>query len=455
MKLSSPWTPHLAKAATGPSEKLQMALSEDIASGVLRSGDRLPPHREVSYVLKIGVGTVTKAYAALERRGLIRSIRGRGTFVSGPVEVRQDRIDLSVNAPPQGISDRLLSAALQDVAKRIDANTFAGYSSAAGSLPHRTLMARWLCEQRLKISADNILLCSGAQHALAVAFATLWRPNGILLTEAVTYSGGIALARHLGYKLMGVETDHEGLEPTALERALASMSMNSGEHVLYVTPTLQNPTGSTMGLGRRNEIVEICTRHNVTIVEDDVYSIFGGTEHIPLAALAPERTVYVSGLPKSVSPGLRIGALVVPTHLLERAHSKLQATCSMISPLSSMLMERWLSDGTASAVVRSIRQNTNIRHALFNKVFPGHKSLSNTVGYHVWIPMPLSDAIELYANAAENGVVLMQPLVSMVDPSQQTSGVRLSLGRVPLDNLKLGLSTVSELMDETRNLRRM
>ena len=89
MKLSSPWTPHLAKAATGPSEKLQMALSEDIASGVLRSGDRLPPHREVSYVLKIGVGTVTKAYAALERRGLIRSIRGRGTFVSGPVEVRQ------------------------------------------------------------------------------------------------------------------------------------------------------------------------------------------------------------------------------------------------------------------------------------------------------------------------------------------------------------------------------
>ncbi len=82
MRLKSPWKARLNGSEGNPSTRLLEALSEDILAGILAGGDRLPPHRELAWMLGLGVGTVTKAYAVLERRGLARSIKGRGTFVA-------------------------------------------------------------------------------------------------------------------------------------------------------------------------------------------------------------------------------------------------------------------------------------------------------------------------------------------------------------------------------------
>src|SRR5437868_1308673 len=100
MRLASPWTPHLMPIAAPPSERLVAALAHDILEGKLESGDRLPPHRDLADTLAIGVGTVTKAFAMLERRGLVRSVKGRGTFVALVQTRKGVQIDLSRNAPP-------------------------------------------------------------------------------------------------------------------------------------------------------------------------------------------------------------------------------------------------------------------------------------------------------------------------------------------------------------------
>lgn len=444
MHLASPWTPRLA-AEGRPSERLVAAIAEDIADGALARGDRLPPHRDLAYRLGIGLGTVTKAYAVLERRGLVRSVRGRGMFVSGLAPRSDTVIDLSVNMPPRVLDDRLLAATLARLAKRLDAGTFGAFVPAAGRPDHRALAAGWLAGQRLEVPADCVLLCNGAQHALSVALATACPPGGVVLTEATTFPGALMLARGSGLRLVGLDLDGEGLIPEALEAALRSPDLSGAAPVLYVTPTLNNPTAATMGAARRHDIARLCRRHDVTIVEDDVYSVFAGPDLPPLAALAPERTLYVSGLSKCVSPGLRMGLLAVPPPLVERALARLQASSTMASALSSMIMAEWLTDGTAQSVAASIRLDTARRHELLAAMLPVPRT-DGPKGFHAWLPMPTDAAERLATSAAAMGVLLMSPRLSLVDPTSPESGIRLSLGTPPIDQLKLALSVLAGLL---------
>ncbi|MGV6873257.1 aminotransferase-like domain-containing protein [Pseudochelatococcus sp. B33] len=446
MRLASPWTPRLSETKGLPYERLVTALADDIASGSVPSGARLPAYRDLAYQLGIGLGTVTKAYGVLERRGLVHSVRGRGMFVTGLPSRPASIIDLSLNTPPQVLSDRLLAATLTKLAKRLDAGSFGAYAPAAGSHAHRSQMTRWLALQRLEATPDRVLLCHGAQHALSIAFGLTCPRDAVILTESVTYPGAIALARQNGHRLIGLEMDEQGLQPEALERALQSRARASGR-VLYITPTLQNPTASTMGLHRREEIVRLCKVHDVIIVEDDVYSIFAPSDLPPLAALAPERTLYVSGLSKTLSPGLRIGVLAVPAPLAESAVSRLQATSSMASPISCAMMEEWLTDGTAASVAASIRVDTAKRCDLARTLLPLSRVPISAAGFHLWLPMLVTDAERLARSATDRGVIVPSPTAFLVDPDNPRAGVRLSLGGPPLGDLKQALTIIRQLLN--------
>lgn len=178
-------------------------MSEDILEHRLEAGDRLPAHRDLAQRLGIGLGTVTKAYGALERLGLVRSVNGRGTFVSlvesrhGPV------IDLSRDAPPASMSERVLARTLTAMAKRLDAGLFNGYPPVGGYEEHRRLLATWFAGFGMEADPRRLVLTSGAHHAVSVAMAVLCA-GGTLFTEAQTYPGVIALARHMNTEIIGL-----------------------------------------------------------------------------------------------------------------------------------------------------------------------------------------------------------------------------------------------------------
>ncbi len=338
MRIVSPWKPRLEDMDGPASERLIEALAADILSDQLEDGARLPAHRDVAWKLKISVGSVTKAYRALQRRGLIASSKGSGTFVIGRRRPQGPVIDLSVNAPPAMLNERVLSATLALAARKVDSFYFLNYPPPAGPEKHRLLLAGWLSSVGIKANPDQLLLTSGAQQALVVAFATTSRPGGVILTERLTYPGALTLAQVGNYRLMGVETDNEGMIPAALDNILAKTKETPS--VLYLTPTLHNPTGATMGWMRRQEIVKICEKYDVIIIEDDVYGLLRNENLPSLLDLAPERTVYVTSLSKCLCPGLRIGMLLVPPQLVQKALFTLHATGLSVSALSCAVVEQ-------------------------------------------------------------------------------------------------------------------
>ena len=144
MRIVSPWKPRLEDVDASASERLIEAIAADILSDQLEDGARLPAHRDVAWKLKISVGSVTKAYRALQRRGLIESSKGSGTFVIGRRRPQGPVIDLSVNAPPAMLNERVLSSTLSMAARKVESFYFLNYPPPAGHERHRILMADWL-----------------------------------------------------------------------------------------------------------------------------------------------------------------------------------------------------------------------------------------------------------------------------------------------------------------------
>lgn len=451
MRQQSSWIPRLA-AISGPKhEQLATALAQDIAECLVPPGARLPPHRDLAYRLSIGLGTVTRAYGLLEKRGLVKSQHGRGMFVVGSEPARQQkRIDLSINTPPQILADRLLAATFQSLPHFIDSEAFRQYRPAIGSLSHRRSIAHWLGDNRFQVSPDHLFLTNGAQHALSVAVGMLIDNNGsdCLFAESLTYPGMLAIARYTGIPLVPVELDEEGMRPDALDRALASHGKNKRRCAIYLTPTLHNPTTATMGLQRRKDIVATCRAHGAYLIEDDVYSIFSSRALPSLAELAPERTIYVGGFSKVLSPGLRIGFLVTPPSLCEAAWVGLQATAAMISPLSCGIIERWIVDGTASSIANSMIVEAAYRTRLARSILPEIAQLNDECALHAWLPMHPVDAERLTHYLAKEQVAVTPPSSVMVNPRDETSGIRLCLGGPTHTELAQALSVIRKLIDQ-------
>lgn len=448
MLLQSPWRPHLSDHPGSPSERLVSALADDILEGKLEAGARLPAHRDLAWALKIGVGTVTKAYAVLERRGLTRSVKGRGTFVALVQGHRTGGIDLSFNQPPAMLSDRLLRRTLSSIAKTVDPGLFTQYPPSLGHDEHRRLMAHWLNDLGMPADPERVVLTSGAQQALSVVFSVALRPGGTIFCEALTYPGVITLARFAGYRLVGVAMDEEGMIPAALEEALKNRPKGVRSAILYIMPTMQNPTTATMSAARREAIAEICQRHAITVVEDDVYSLTPLPGRPPIATLAPERTYYVNSLSKTVSPGLRIGSLVAPPGQLERLAAALRATLLSVSPLSCAVMERWMVEGTADTLRAAIRMEADRRTTLARGILGSAMRHSEIAGFHTFLPMKRAEADRVAAAAAAAGVAVTAPRAIAAERDNEESGLRLCLGAPSLPDLRSGLTRIAALLAE-------
>lgn len=442
MHTASSWTPRLAAFEGLIHDRLAAALAEDIVAGVIAQGKRLPAHRDLAAALDISVGTVTRAYATLQQRGLARSEKGRGMFATFTgVDVPQ-KTDFSVNMPPPVLSSEMLSQLFRHLGATVDAAAFSLYLPAAGRPKHRVMLARTLAELRvLSVDPSQVMITAGAQHALFVALSAA--PPGPLAIEALTYPGALRAARQLSRRLVPIALDAEGIVPEALEAALTT---DDPPKVLYLVPTLQNPTGTMMGAARRETLADLARRHDLTIIEDDVYAVFAPETLPSIASLLPERTIYLSSLSKSVAPGLRAGYLAAPKHMIPDCNGWLEATASMANPMSGAILEYVYLNRFAESVAHAIRTETARRNAVAKEVLGKLISPAQPDALHIWIPLPVERARDIVHAAAKHDITLAPPESFMADPRAADAGIRLCLGNVSNRKLKPALETLHGLI---------
>ncbi|HWU12981.1 MAG TPA: PLP-dependent aminotransferase family protein, partial [Caulobacter sp.] len=366
MTRDRPTTAWLRRVSAGHGLPIYLALVEALETAVregeLQPGDQLPPQRAVADQLGVDFTTITRAYGTARARGLVEGAVGRGTFVRRrAADDEAGLVDLSMNLPPppQGVS---LTALLKDttaaILDRTEVSTLMAYHAGPGAPGQRAAGAGWLEPVLGQVESERIVVSPGAQSALTAILAMIAKPGAGLVVEPLTYPGVIALAAHLGLRLIPCPVDAEGFLPEALARLCAEQKPAA----VYGVPTTRNPVATTMGLARRREIAAIVGASDAWLIEDDPYSRLFDTPLPALASLAPERTFHIATLSKTLSPGLRTAFVSTPTAAMaEQVADALRATALMGSPLATAVAIRWIRDGTAERILTGVRGEARTR----------------------------------------------------------------------------------------------
>ena len=434
------WRPELSNNGAPAYGQIADALAADIRRGALAAGARLPTQRALADALGLGIGTVTRAYAEAESRGLIGAVVGRGSFVAGVALATSSEgvVDLSRNVSPFGPAAAAIRSAVAAIARRADLAQRVDYAPDAGFEADRAAGAEWLRQAANFPGADarRLIVTAGAQQAIVAALSAICRPGDALIVEEATFNGIKLAADHLGLRLIPAAMDAEGLTSEALGRAAAE----SGARAAYVQP-FQNPTARVMSLSRRQEIVQVAERRGIVLIEDDLYGpTIADLGLPPLAELAPDQVAYVSGLGKSLAPGLRTGFLIPPDRLRAGSLEALRAVAFGPPTLGVAIGTHWIERGTALEILDAVRRELAERMTLATALLgPLVEPVRQRCGPHLWAPLGELEAEQVAGQALRAGARVTPPRAPFVTGAP-VSGLRICLGSAEdLASLRLGL----------------
>jgi len=424
----------------------------DIRTGRLPPGTRLATHRQLAAQQGIALTTATRIYAELETMGLVSGEPGRGTFVRDTSlpsglgidqhAVALDMVDLNFNSPALPGQAELLRETLRQLASAGDLEGFLRYQPHGGRPHERSIVAHHLKSRGIDVDGNRVLIVNGAQHGLAVCAMALLHPGDVVATDALTYPGFKVLADALHLELLPIHTADQGPDLDALARQCTRRRVRA----IYTMPTLHNPLGWVMSLDKRRELVSIARQHDLILIEDAAYAFLVAEPPAPLATLAPERTVYVSGLSKSVATGLRLGFLSAPEDWIPSIARAIRATTWNTPALITTIGCRWIEDGTVARLEQEKRRDAAVRQQIAGSLLSGIPFLSHPTSYFLWIPL----GEEVRAEQVLRDLLQEKISVSSAKPFATTDHVphalRLALGSVEHEALRLALNTVRRVI---------
>ncbi|MDD9908165.1 MAG: PLP-dependent aminotransferase family protein [Ahrensia sp.] len=427
------WLPNMGKTGQPKYIEMAIAIGEDIASGRLEPGDRLPPQRKVAKALDVDISLISRAYTEAARRGFVESHVGRGTFVAekksekrGPDPRRTLEEDPRMNMPPEIESSKLVERmrhGFDHVASNII--PLLRYQSATGGVKDREIAIKWLQTKRVPVSTDTLTITPGTHSAIHAALTVLKKPQTVILCEPITYPGIRAIASYLSISLLALEEDERGITPSSLGKAI-------NEHpdaVLYLNPTVRNPTTHTMPGDRRVEIADVLRRHNIPLIEDDAYGLVVADTPTAISDLVPELAWHILGVSKAFGASLRLAYARAPNRDQLSAFVQIIRTINvMTSPLNLALLSTWIEDGTADDMLVEVRDLADRRQAIAHRVLEGFEFDSQKEAYNIWLKAPegLSRA-EIMARLAGGPLAVMPSDVFTVAGSPEER-LRVCLG---------------------------
>ncbi len=410
------------------------AIEAAIVSGQVAAGERLPTQRELSHELGIAIATIGRAFSEAERRGVIASHVGRGTFATSP---RKPLDSPRSEAPSPDLLDLamyrvrpapLLAAVRAAVSSIADGNALLemlNQHTPLGTAMQREAGALWLHRQGVQAPLEGILVCNGGQHGMLVTIGALTDRGEAVMTERLADPSMKAVSMLLGRQLIPVEMDGEGMLPDALDQAWRG----SGARLLYCTPTFHNPTNATMSLARRQALIEVARRRRIDIVESLIYNSFMREPPPTLASLAPERTYAVVSLGRVMGPGCKLGYVSGPPGSGERLALGMSMSMGMVSPLAAEMVTRLLLNNEMQAFVDWQRTEAAARATLVRKHLADHTILAPAESTHAWLHLPEPwRADQFVENLRSVGVITSYTHSFVVGRADIPHAVRLCTG---------------------------
>jgi DNA-binding transcriptional MocR family regulator len=438
---------------------LAAALENDIRSGMLPRGTRLPPQRELADWLDVDFTTVTRAFNVCREKNLIYGITGRGTFVSpvpgdaAPGNTGNGVIDLGTVASFPSLSHGIVDAIKAVIGNGHFERLFA-YSDPGGSAHHLAAGRRMLETHNVDAPAGGIAVFAGAQNAISVSLLSLFSPGDSIATDPYTYSNLIESARLAHVKLIPVEGDEGGMLPRELDR-LAGKHRIKG---LFIMPAAANPTGITLSEKRKDEIAEVARAHALTTIEDDISPFAPSPLRRPIFARNPDSTVYIAAYTAMLAPALRITYAAFPATFRDKLLKGLFLLNMKAGSIDAEVVSELILSGTAAKIMAAKREAAIKANDLFDREFPksalNRKAKSEGL-YPFFRSVPLSasklSGPETEDFFRERGIAVMHSCRFAVGKARQQNFLRISLSSASsAKNLSEGLKRLRTAISSYR-----
>lgn len=464
------WLPDLSSGSGPLYLRLAERIENDIDSGVLPAGAKLPPQRNLAYDIGVTIGTVGRAYALLRERGLVSGEVGRGTYVmarhanqvpqdappslvaipqegSRPIEVPPGKLRFDSTAAPNVGQSGVIEAILATISR----NNPDDVTSYTRTFPDHWFEAgrSWLSRNGFQPEPDGIVPTLGAHAAIVATIAAVTSPGDYILFEHVTYTQIARSAGLIGRRMALVNSDEQGVDPDDFERVCAQKHPK----LAFLMPTAQNPTGAIMPRERRAAIAEIARKYNVLLIEDDLYGALTDDRTPLLAEFAPERVFVVGGFSKSVAAGVRGGWLSCPPHFRHGIRVAHKMVTGGMPFLLAELCAQLVFSGEAMAIrARSIAE-INARLDIVRQALDGYEfNITPNIPF-IWLALPEPWNSGTFKNAAYGQGVLIDDEDEFKAGRSDHVFHRIRIGISSPRNrseVATGLTTVRRLLDEGR-----
>ena len=449
------WQPELDR-----SKPLYLAIADamlrDVEGGVLREGARLPPQRDLAWKLGVTLGTVTRAYKEAETRGLLEGEVGRGSYIrkrpqvtalTTPVTEREGVVDLTQAIPPPVIKAEELDQAMQSIMRDPRKLDLLDYAPPEGFHMHRSMAVQWLKRSGISVSESDVVISAGAHLGLITVLEAIGEGQVGVMAEGTNYALLRNTFKNTHLNALPVEMDEDGMMPDALLKQIKT----TGSRLLYLVPTLQNPTTHTMSAKRRDDIVSIARKHDLTIIEDDIFRLLDSRVQPPtFYELAPERTFHVTSLSKTLAPGLRIGFVVSPQGQDRVLRSYLRNMAARTVGLTGELARYWIETDLANNILERTRAELAARRNVFVELFKDQNFRCAPGAPYAWLKLPPQWSPPRFAQALAQRKIKVTPgNLFELNPTRTSQHIRVCFGHPKTGwRVREAFETIHSLMQD-------
>ncbi|HLS21861.1 MAG TPA: PLP-dependent aminotransferase family protein [Paenalcaligenes sp.] len=328
------------------------------------------------------------------------------------------------------------------------------YGPTEGYQPLREWVAEYVSRPGSEVSAEEVLIVSGSQQALDMLGKLFIDPGSKVLVESPTYLGALQSFSQFEPQYVAVQTDEHGLIPAEVSQPKAQ-----GARFIYVLPNFHNPTGLTLDLQRRQDLVERCAQANIPIIEDDPYGElrYAGEAQPSLLTLGRQvgaQVVHLGSFSKVLAPGLRLGYIVGPREVINKLVQIKQATDLHSNTLTQMAVYEAIKEGFLKEHLPSVRdlyqQQCQYMLDAMQEHFPEEVVWTRPEGgMFIWVTLPEGlDSEELLLKAIDEHVAFVPGTPFYADDDTKPNTLRLSFVTVSEERIREGIAILGRLIRE-------
>ena len=452
-----------------------------IADDILKIGDKLPSVRLLSEEYGISMGTAFQAYYHLEGKGLIESRPKSGYYVrfnfrrfpdlpkviqpepvSSEVSVKETinsiygdiashiKMNFAIAVPDASLlpTAKINKSVIQALRKSKD--HCIAYENTQGNIDLRKQIAKLAFNWGGKFKTDDIIVTSGCLEAINLCLRAVTQNGDTVAVESPNYFGIYQSLENMGLKVVEISSDPAtGLDIDCLEKSIEKFNIKA----CIVTPNFNNPSGSCMPEENKKRLVEVITKYNIALIEDDIYGelYFGRSRPRTCKYYDTKGLVmHCASLSKSLAPGYRIG-WTIPGKFIEDVR-QIKRTSDISSPsLTQAAMAHFLGNGRYEYHLKNLRRALHTQYLKYTQAvieyFPEGTKLSRPQGgFVLWVELPKKvNASKLRSEAMRHHISVVPGKIFSVR-CNYNNFIRISFGKPWNEDMDYGLMMLGKIV---------